>query len=75
MKLMKTILRKIIAIIVAGWGVIDWGLSTKGIEVYSDIGINLPVWIASFTPMIAFVIAAFIWVGIPKDEEEKNENY
>jgi hypothetical protein len=46
----------------------------KGIEVYSDIGINLPVWIASFTPMIAFVIAAFIWVGIPKDEEEKNEN-
>ncbi len=43
MKLMKTILRKIISIIVAGWGVVDWALSTRGIDVYNSPSPGFPI--------------------------------
>ena len=78
MSLMKTILRKIIAVILALWGVIDWGLSTKGIDVYNSHSPGFPKTsqilntIGDF--MITFFIAILIWVGIPKNDEEKNEN-
>ena len=79
MKLMKTILRKIIAIIVAGWGVVDWALSTRGIDVYNypsptfpitsrilnAIGDFMPDWLIFLSPAITFWIAALIWVGFP----------
>ena len=88
MNLMKTILRKIIAVILALWGAIDWGLSTKGIDVYNShspgfpktsqilntIGDFMPDWLIYISPTITFFIAILIWVGIPKNDEEKNEN-
>ena len=43
-------------------------------RILNAIGDFMPDWLILISPMIAFVIAAFIWVGIPKDEEEKNEN-
>ena len=68
---MKVILRKLIAVIVIGWGVFDILASQGGIEVYSKIGINLPVWIAFFTPIIAFFIGGVIWYGTSNDSEEE----
>ena len=52
-----------------GLGIVDVGLSWIGIDLYWEIGINLPDWLYPWTAWIALGIGGAIF-SIGKEEEE-----
>ena len=55
-----------------GLGIVDVGLSWIGIDLYWEIGINLPDWLYRWTAWIALVIGFAIF-GISKKVNEEEE--
>jgi hypothetical protein len=61
---------KYLGIILIIWGLADFVLSLTGIDLYMEIGIQLPQAIYPFTPLIASVIGYVLYSsGKPSIEE------
>ena len=60
---------KIAGYLFIGLGIVDVGLSWIGIDLYWEIGINLPDWLYPWTAWIALGIGGAIF-SIGKEEEE-----
>ena len=52
---------KIIGGLLVAWGILDFGLSLIGIELYGAIGINLPIFFITYSPYIASCIGAALF--------------
>ena len=62
---------KKIGVILILWGLSDFGLSWVDIDLYSEIGINVPDWLYSYTPMIPIIIGFGIYSADKELEEEE----
>jgi len=62
---------KKIGIILILWGLSDFGLSWVDIDLYSEIGINVPDWLYRYTPMIPIIIGFGIYSADKELEEEE----
>ena len=64
---------KIIGGIIIAWGVLDFGLSWMGTNLYSEIGIQLPDVIYSYTALIAIGLGSVInFIGKERTTEKDN---
>jgi len=64
---------KKIGVILILWGLSDFGLSWVDIDLYSEIGINVPDWLYRYTPMIPIAIGFGIYSADKELEEEEEE--
>ncbi len=63
---------KIIGGILILWGIADFGLSWIGIDLYWEIGINVPDWLYQWTAWIVMGIGYAIFsIGEPSKEEQE----
>ena len=69
---------KVLGYLLIGLGIADFGLSWTGVDIYWEIGINVPSWLYPYTAVIAGLIgASLLLTSNNKDVEsefEKNLN-
>ena len=62
---------KILGILLIVWGIADWGLSWTGVDVWWEIGIELPDSIYQFTHWISMGIGYLLFkISGSNDDEE-----
>ena len=66
------LIMKVIGVILILWGIADFGLSWTGVDIYWEIGINVPSWLYPWTAYIVGIIGYAIFaMGEPSEQKKE----